>query len=278
MLGSIVQQCEPAKVRIDLETGLLLFSVRDLLDATVDIVGASLDYFESLPAAAAASDVTVKSEGVPAIEHAAELVATNENTTMVTTQKKMQKKKRKRSDTAPRTNAKKTKKAKRAPVAASEGEYRILVNRIGDDIYIRVQDADKTRASAELPDPPRLDKNNNSNTTAVKCRKTDGAEKASWMMNEKLRTCYVCNDIYPSVPDVTAHIKTAHPSHPLYRCPEPGCLKTDNNRSNFFRHYKTHLDIREYKCIKCTRAFTQSNNLKVHMKNVHGLIPVLPPR
>jgi hypothetical protein len=60
-----------------------------------------------------------------------------------------------------------------------------------------------------------------------------------------------------------------------YMCPEPGCPKGIigkgfTNRSNLNRHMRVHTGEKPYLCEQCNKAFSQSNNLKVHAKSCTG--------
>ena len=60
---------------------------------------------------------------------------------------------------------------------------------------------------------------------------------------------------------------STHSSHP---CPK--CGKEFHVPSLLERHMRIHTNERPYQCRMCGRSYSQSGNLNVHLKTIHGVI------
>ena len=66
-----------------------------------------------------------------------------------------------------------------------------------------------------------------------------------------------------------------HTGERPYKCEFEGCGKGFFDSQTLQNHRKIHLDIKEYQCSLCPKAFRQSYALVIHMKRHNGVRPLL---
>lgn len=71
----------------------------------------------------------------------------------------------------------------------------------------------------------------------------------------------------PSSPGVSPPPSSSYPL-PL-KC--PSCEKEFHVPSLLERHMRTHTNERPFQCRLCSRSYSQSGNLNVHLKTIHGV-------
>ena len=62
-----------------------------------------------------------------------------------------------------------------------------------------------------------------------------------------------------------------HTGERPYKCEFEGCGKGFFDSQTLQNHRKIHLDIKEYQCSLCPKAFRQSYALVIHMKRHNGV-------
>ena len=62
-----------------------------------------------------------------------------------------------------------------------------------------------------------------------------------------------------------------HTGERPYKCEFEGCGKGFYDSQTLQNHRKIHLDIKEYQCSLCPKAFRQSYALVIHMKRHNGV-------
>ena len=86
--------------------------------------------------------------------------------------------------------------------------------------------------------------------------------------NEKSYNCQNCDSVFGNIIAYQSHQKEKHRKR--HKCEE--CPKTYISSYGLKEHYRIeHLEIKDFKCDGCGKAFGRRQDLKKHIKNVHGM-------
>ena len=85
-------------------------------------------------------------------------------------------------------------------------------------------------------------------------------------IDEKVK-CDICEEFYASEDSLRAHISLSHKVENKYSCDL--CNKTFLLENFYFKHLKAHQDIKDSKCPKCGKSFSERSVMLRHDREVH---------
>ena len=80
--------------------------------------------------------------------------------------------------------------------------------------------------------------------------------------------CWQCDRTFERSHELKRHMDAVHLKNPHYKCLQ--CPKTFVYSSDYTRHLRIHSGERPFQCPICGKRANASNNLRKHMRSVHG--------
>lgn len=83
--------------------------------------------------------------------------------------------------------------------------------------------------------------------------------------------CHLCDNKYLTLPTLRDHVRAVHSLERPFVCEFNGCGKSFSRKNVLLNHKRVHA-ADKFECNLCTKQFSLKGNLKVHKRNIHGMM------